>query len=180
MSKKTPVDLSLGGLLALHLLGWWQWQHVKGAGHWQPALLGIQGASRDLLGFVLQSRPSALSTLFFDTVTDLWTFTSGSSFSGNLWTFMDIYFLVQASITLYKAKDHRDQLWSPGWIQGPILQGLSLFSACCRGQDHLLGFSSKWGDLCRGVGEALITGDAAPIFLSTKLSQFYWDLNSER
>lgn len=67
---------------------------------------------------------------------------------------MDIYFLIQASIALYKAEDHKDQLWCPGQIQGPKLQGLSLCSAFCRGQDHLLGFSSRWGDICSGVGDA--------------------------
>lgn len=95
---------------------------------------------------VLQNRQLVVSALFFDVVSDVWTFTSGSSFTGRLWTFTDVHPLVQASIMLHKAEDHRDELWSPGRIQGLILQGLSLrlrCPTCCIRQVNFIDFS-RW------------------------------------
>lgn len=95
---------------------------------------------------VLHNRQSVASALFFDVVSDIWTFTSGSSFTGKLWTFTDIHPLVQASITLHKAEDHRDQLWSPGRIQGLILPGLPLrlrCPTCCIEQGNFIDNSSR-------------------------------------
>lgn len=142
------------------------WQHFKGAQGWQHLLLGIRGTGRDLLRFVLQSRPSVMSTMFFDIVTGRWTFTSGLSSSGNLWTFT---FWSKFPRYSKKQKITRTNSGVLDGSKAPFYKDYhSGLPAAENRTTYLLGSFSRRGDLCRGVGEAL----------SLQLSQEHWWFHS--